>query len=326
MSSFLVIQTAFLGDVILATPIVEKLHVHFPEAEIDFLLRRGNEGLLTDHPHIRNLLIWDKSKGKYGNLMKIARTVRADRYDYVINCHRFASSGLITALSRATNRIGFDKNPFSVNYTARYPHEIGSGKHEVERNLSLIADFTDDEMVRPKLYPSLADFESVTSFQKPRYVCIAPTSVWFTKQWPQEKWVELIGRLIDRFRVFLIGGRDDHKPCDKIIDQCGDRKPVNLAGQLTLLQTAALMKGAWMNYVNDSAPLHIASAMNAPVTAVFCSTIPEFGFAPLADNSLIVQTSERLECRPCGLHGFKECPEGHFKCARGISVSNMVIR
>jgi heptosyltransferase-2 len=114
MTSFLVIQTAFLGDVILATPIVEKLHAHFPDAQIDFLLRRGNEGLLTDHPFIRSLLIWDKRKGKYGNLMKIARTVRANRYDYVINCHRFASSGLITALSKATDRIGFDKNPFST--------------------------------------------------------------------------------------------------------------------------------------------------------------------------------------------------------------------
>ena len=75
-----------------------------------------------------------------------------------------------------------------------------------------------------------------------------------------------------------------------------------------------------MNYVNDSAPLHIASAMNAPVTAVFCSTVPSFGFGPLRENGRVVETPEDLDCRPCGLHGHRECPKGHFRCALGIEV------
>lgn len=78
------------------------------------------------------------------------------------------------------------------------------------------------------------------------------------------------------------------------------------------------MKSATMNYVNDSAPLHIASAMNAPVTAIFCSTVPAFGFGPLRENGRVVETSERLDCRPCGLHGHSACPKGHFRCAMGI--------
>ena len=81
-----------------------------------------------------------------------------------------------------------------------------------------------------------------------------------------------------------------------------------------------MMEAAAMNYVNDSAPLHFASAMNAPVTAIFCSTIPEFGYTPLSDISHIVETSEKLPCRPCGLHGKKACPEGHFKC--GFTIKN----
>jgi ADP-heptose:LPS heptosyltransferase len=80
------------------------------------------------------------------------------------------------------------------------------------------------------------------------------------------------------------------------------------------------MKLATMNYVNDSAPLHLASAMNAPVTAFFCSTIPEFGFGPLSENNQIIQTEEKLNCRPCGLHGKKVCPEGHFKCGTEINI------
>ena len=80
------------------------------------------------------------------------------------------------------------------------------------------------------------------------------------------------------------------------------------------------MESAAMNYVNDSAPLHIASAMNAPVMAVFCSTVPAFGFGPLNANGRILERKEPLSCRPCGLHGYKACPEAHFKCALEIDV------
>jgi heptosyltransferase-2 len=89
----------------------------------------------------------------------------------------------------------------------------------------------------------------------------------------------------------------------------------NLAGTLSFLQSAALMAGAEMNYVNDSAPLHMASAMNAPTTAVFCSTVGSFGFTPLADVQRVVETNHSLPCRPCGLHGHQACPQGHFRCA-----------
>ena len=84
------------------------------------------------------------------------------------------------------------------------------------------------------------------------------------------------------------------------------------------------MTNATMNYVNDSAPMHMASAMNAPTTAIFCSTIPDFGFGPLSDQARIVETDENLECRPCGLHGFKKCPEGHFKCANTIDTESLL--
>jgi heptosyltransferase-2 len=85
------------------------------------------------------------------------------------------------------------------------------------------------------------------------------------------------------------------------------------------------MEKAAMNYTNDSAPVHIASAVNAPVTEIFCSTVPGFGYTPLSDHARIVETREKLACRPCGIHGRKECPEGHFKCAWGIEVKDVLI-
>ena len=85
------------------------------------------------------------------------------------------------------------------------------------------------------------------------------------------------------------------------------------------MESAALMKDAVMNFVNDSAPMHLASAVNAPLCTIYCSTVPGFGFGPLSDISEVIEVDEELNCRPCGLHGHRSCPEGHFKCALEIS-------
>ena len=105
MAGILLIQTAFIGDVILATPVVEVLHEQFPQQPIDFLLRKGNESLLQGHPNIRNLLIWEKKGGKYKNLARLLREIRRESYEIVINLHRFSSSGFLTLFSRAGTRI-----------------------------------------------------------------------------------------------------------------------------------------------------------------------------------------------------------------------------
>jgi len=321
---FLIIQTAFIGDVILATPIIEKLNTFFSNSKIDFLLRKGNEGLLENHPYVSKILIWDKKQNKQKNLITILKSVRAEKYDYVINLQRFFSTGFITVFSKGKITIGFDKNPLSFLFTKSIKHKIGNNIHEIERNQNLITGFADNTLVKPKLYPSENDFKSVEEYQSQPYICIAPISVWFTKQFPAEKWIDLINKIEQK--IYLIGGEEDFEKCENIIKNCQHKNISSLCGKLSLLQSAALIKRAKMNYVNDSAPMHIASAMNAPTTAIFCSTIADFGFGPLASNSKIIETKEKLTCRPCGLHGLETCPEGHFKCSYNINIENLTLQ
>ncbi|MCO5275874.1 MAG: glycosyltransferase family 9 protein [Flavobacteriales bacterium] len=379
---FLIIQTAFLGDAVLATGLAEKLHAWYPDAAIDLVVRKGNDGLFKGHPFLRKLHVWDKSQGKNRDLFRLVHAFRRQRYDHVINAQRFFSTGLMAVLSGGKETVGYDKNPLSLFFSRRVKHEIpdwrvlrgkaaGTGVHEMDRLNVLIEHLTDGKRPLPRLYPSEADRAQVAGLLGPQgpeaealreqptrtpagslgedpadippqgpeaetlrersgaetlreqsgtrtlreqqYITIAPASVWYTKQWPAGKWIELIQLLPPEQRVLLIGAPGDVTLCDHIAKEAG-RGEV-LAGKLSLLATAALMEGAIMNYVNDSAPLHIASAMNAPVTAIFCSTVPAFGFGPLRPNGRIVQREETLYCRPCGLHGHKACPEGHFKCA-----------
>ena len=327
MKKILVIQTAFIGDVVLATALVKKLKSYFPGASIDFLLRKGNEGLLTNNPSINKVLVWNKREKKMKNLFSVLKQIRKEKYDRVINLQRFFSTGFITAFSGAAQTVGFDKNPLSFLFSKKVQHVVSSSppyKHEVERNNDLIKDITDTVLNRPELYPGVADFEMVEPFIRQPFVTMTPSSVWFTKKYPFEKWIELINEFPAGYTIYLLGGKDNKEECEAIKKQTSNQQVRVLAGRLSFLQSAALMKAASMNYVNDSAPLHFASAVNAPVTAVFCSTLPAFGYTPLSDKSFIIETKENLSCRPCGLHGKKKCPEGHFKCGFGIETNSLL--
>ncbi|MCC6754226.1 MAG: glycosyltransferase family 9 protein [Saprospiraceae bacterium] len=330
MARVLFIQTAFLGDVILATGLVERWKQAFPDDEVDFLLRRGNEGVLAGNPHLRKVLVWNKQRGKFPGLIRIIREVRRQRYDQVFNLQRFAATGWIAVLSGAHHTVGFKKNPLSFFFSEAVEHVIGGadGLHEVERNHRLIQSQVGVQFGLPKLYPSdPAQLTASLGFSGP-YITVSPASVWFTKQLPAVQWVQMLAHLPNGLAIVILGSASDRLLGERIrseLQQLRDGQPFyNLCGQLGIGPSAAVMQRAVMNYANDSAPLHMASAVNAPVSAVFCSTVPSFGFGPLSERSFVVQTEEQLPCRPCGLHGRKSCPEGHFRCATSISTEALL--
>ncbi len=322
-NNILVIQTAFIGDAILASSVIEKLHHSFPEAAITLLVRKGNESLYQEHPFLRQVLVWDKNKDKYSDLLKLRKQIKLMRYDAVINLHRYASSGFLTAFSGASYKAGFSVGFFSLFFTKKVKHIIGDGRHETERYNELIEDITDKVVTKPKLYPSPSDLEKVKPYKTGPYICISPSSVWRTKQLPEQKWIDLCNRVPDDITIYILGAKHEMGLCNSLKAKLKHKNTKVLAGELTLLQSAALIKDAQMNYVNDSGPLHLASATNANVTAFFLSTVPAFGFGPLSDNSKIVEV-KNLECRPCGIHGYKNCPLVHFKCGFDINIGSVL--
>lgn len=324
MQKILIIQTAFIGDVVLATALIEKIHQYYPEDQINFLLRKGNEGLLKGHPFIHEVLIWDKKKNKYKNLFALLKKIRNKKYDKIINLQRFAATGFLTGFSKANERIGFDKNPFKFLFTKKISHHFENFLHEVERNNKLIESFTDNAFNKPKLYPSAIDETEILPYTQTPYICIFPASVWFTKQYPEEKWIDLINQLPDQFTIYLLGAKTDLEMCERIKEKTINKNVKILTGKLNFLSSAALMNSAKMNYTNDSAPLHFASATDSPVTAIFCSTIPKFGYYPISKKSYIVETDVPLPCKPCSLHGLRECPLGHFKCGYTIETAKLL--
>ena len=327
----LIIQTASIGDVTLATPLIEKLSDFFPKAKIDFLLKKGIESLLNGHPMLNRVIVFDKSNKKFENIYRLIRQIRKEEYDVVINLQRFASTGLITAFSAAKIKLGFRKNPFSIFFTKAVRHRISANPaksaHEVSRNLSLIDFITDNNHNYPvRLYPSKNNYAKMSQYKTHFYLTISPTSLWFTKQFPAEKWIAFLKRVDKEQYIYFLGSKNDFATVEHIIVSSGHTNSINLCGKLSFLESAVLMRDAKMNFVNDSAPLHFASAMNAPVTAMFCSTVPAFGFGPLSDDAVIIEVDDKINCRPCGLHGYPKCPKDHFKCALDIKIEKLLKR
>lgn len=322
--NILIIQTAFIGDAILASSVVEKMHLHFPQAKISILVRKGNESLYSEHPFLHEVFVWNKQDGKYKSLFGLLKQIRKRKFDTVINLHRYASSGFLTAFSGATYTAGYDKNPFSFLFNQKAKHIIGDGRHEIQRYNDLIETITDSSIEKPKLYPSYKQFAKIEEYTGISFVTMAPSSVWFTKQLPKHKWVELCDNLSHNIHIYLLGAPSDKTLCEEIKTKSSHPNIKILAGELSLLESCELMKHAKMNYVNDSGPLHLASAGNSPTTAFFCSTVPAYGFYPLAYNSKVIEV-ENLPCKPCGLHGYKSCPKNDFKCGNNIDIKKALI-
>ncbi|MEY3507038.1 MAG: hypothetical protein RIR44_270 [Bacteroidota bacterium] len=324
MKRILVIQTAFIGDVVLATAMLENLHAAYPSAKLDILVRGGAQELFIDHPYINQVHVWDKKKNKYQHLFQIIKTIRRIKYDLVINVQRYLATGIITVFSGATKTIGFNKNPLGFLFSETVKHSFGAAAHETLRNHALLASLTTAPVAKPALYPSAANLAAVQKWQGTPYICMSPGSVWETKKMPAQNWIQLINAVPANYTIYLMGAPNEKDLCEEIRSGSSRGDVFNIAGELNLLEAAALIKGARLNYVNDSAPMHLASATNAPVAAIFCSTIPAFGYGPLSDTQFIVETLEPLPCKPCGLHGKTACPLGHFKCGHTITTPQLL--
>ena len=331
----LFVQTAFLGDAVLATAAWEVWHAHFPEDEIGIVVRKGNEGLFDGHPWlgVGAVHVWAKSQpGRYLRLIALGLHLRG-RYDCVIAIQRHASSGILALLSGARLRIGYATHPLAWTFHRAVDHVLGNGRHETERLHDLVTAAAAALAARsgtpaPTLPPALPRLYSAPQhvaaaapyLAGPAPVVLAPASVWATKQWPEERWVEL-GRILktnDFARpVVLIGGPSDRPLLARIAHGIGGA----VIASTDLLGTAALLSGAAALVANDSGPVHIASSVGCPTVAVFCSTVPAFGFGPLAPGSVVVE--ESLSCRPCGAHGHRTCPLGHFDCGHRITAARV---
>jgi lipopolysaccharide heptosyltransferase II len=326
----LIIQTAFLGDVILTLPLVEAVHSLWPQAEIDFVVKASYVSFLDGHKLINHAIPYDKRKQIDGSdgVLGLAKRLRKNKYDLALIPHRSFRSGFISRLAGISKRVGFKGVAGSLWYTSKVPRDLD--EYEGARNLALLDPFLSGESpdwdVRPRL--DLADsvaHENVSEWmtaakipQGKRVIVLAPGSVWATKRWPEAHWSALLSNFVrdDSVVTILVGGPEDRDLCERVCGSSGNNA-YNAAGELSVLGSAALIDRADLLITGDTAPLHLAQAVRTPTLAIFGPTVAEFGFAPTGENDRIVGLD--LACRPCAIHGGRECPLGHHDCMKKLS-------
>ena len=330
ISKILIIQTAFLGDVILCTPLIKATRKLFPHSFISFLLIPQTKNILENNPHLNEIIVYDKKGREKGvkKFFKMVKKIKKRNFDLAIIPHRYLRSALLAYLAKIPQRIGFDKSIGSFLFTKKVTYQ--NTWHEVERNLSLLSDFNRGLQDKtPELFPTSEDFSYASQLlqdsgvqENDKIVGIAPGSVWATKRWLPERFAEVSDLVIKKVgaKVIFLGSKEDERLCLEIAKPMKE-KPVILAGKTNILQSAAIISECKVILSNDSAPVHIASAMNKPVVVIFGSTIPQFGFAPYGEGNIIIK--KKIKCRPCGIHGKNRCPEKHFRCMTEITTQEV---
>ncbi len=316
----LVIQTAFLGDAILTLPLIQAIKSKFPAAQIDVLAIPLTKNVFEHSPFVNNVFVLDK-KGKEKSFFKtlaFAFKLRKNKYDKIFSPHRSFRTSLIVKILSASESIGFDNAAWKGVYSkvVHYRQDV----HEVARNLSLLdEDFLkegnweiqpfvkEDEKVKAKVEEFLSQLPTT------KIAAVAPGSVWETKKYPIQYFKEVVKFLLEQgYTVLMIGGQNDFELCESF-RELSKEKVINSAGKFSPVETISLLRHCEFVISNDSAPTHMGQAAGIKTLTIYTSTVPQFGFYPYLEGSTYL-SYDNLDCKPCGIHGRKECPIKTFDC------------
>jgi heptosyltransferase-2 len=325
----LVVQTAYLGDVILSQPLWAAVKRAWPACEVDVLVQPQWAPLIERDPDLHEVLRFDKHGAARGlrGLRRMANRLRARQYDLALCPHPSFRSALLLRLAGIPLRVGFDDSAGAVFFTNVTPRD--RAQHEVDRVLSLLAAVgvrPPDAIRAPRLFVDQPNADETLAKwgiePGARFVCAHPGSVWATKRWTPEGFAAVLSDLADDgYQPVVLGGADDVAEANQVQDRCRTL-PLNLAGRLSLAELALLLSRAALLVTNDSGPMHVAGAVGAPLVAVFGSTTPALGYGPVGSPSRVVE--HPLPCRPCGPHGRRRCPLDHFDCMKKIKAEEVV--
>lgn len=318
-SPTLVVQTAFLGDVVLTTPLLSALAERY--GPVDVVTTPAAATLLEGHPAVADVMRYDKrgADAGLGRLWKLGRRLRERRYARAYLPHRSLRSAALALIAGAPVRTGFADSAGAVTYTSRVPrpHAV----HEATRLLAL-AGVAAGQAPEVSLSLTAEDRAAADGWMRahgvpPGFVAVAPGSIWGTKRWPH--YAELAAAVAAP--IVVIGGPEDAALAAQVTAAATGRA-WSAAGALGLRAAAALLERAAVLVTNDSVPLHLATAVHTPVVAIFGPTVPEFGFGPRGPRDVVVQQTG-LACRPCSAHGPRVCPLGHHRCMVELSVERV---
>lgn len=342
----LVVQTAFLGDLLLSIPLLRRMKQRYPRHHLSLLCRKGLGDLFLQ----LNLVdeVFEMDKKNHNDQKDLFTSLKKIEFDYIICPHESVRSAWIVSRLQARHKVGFYHwwNFWAFNERRKRPMHLPDALRQLSLMISLDDDLAKQWQTLSKEdfnahrmqtnLPTIPHWASMSLRQnliqgmplpdqqrgERNIIYMAPGSVWATKRWTEEGYIA-IGRQWYRqgYEICLLGSSDEHELCEKISQSIPRSR--NLAGQLSLLDSLKMMCFGRAIVCNDSGAMHLASCAELPSICIFGPTVLDFGYRPWQDQAVVVQSD--LSCRPCGKHGARSCPIGTHECMTSIgtdSVSN----
>ena len=298
----LIIHTAFIGDIVLSTPLIQKLKDLYPKSEIDYLTLPTNQSVLYNNPNLNEIILYDK-KGKDKGIkgfLRILKILKQKKYDYAVIPHRFIKSILLAKLAKIPDIVGFDVATGSSLLDKKVHYDMK--KHEVERLLNLVE--YEGEKIPVRIYPAKENFVKIekmlknsgyTGKKEQKLILVAPGSQRPEKMWPIEKYREVIQKLKKNENYFIgITGSKSEKELPLNFEK--DKNVIDFRGEISLVEFGALISKADVVVGNDSSPIHIASGFEKPfVIGIFGPGKRSLGFFPWTEKSNVIEDNEFYE-------------------------------
>lgn len=317
----LIVQTSFLGDTVLSTPVVREVRKLYPDSEIWMMTTPLSSQLVESNPSLAGVIPFDKrgSESGFKGLFRMAKKLKGMNFDVVYSLHKSYRTSVLLYLSGIPKRIGFSVAKLSFLYHETYDRD--QSEHDVLRNLSILKGELDISKIKTpemELFPEKKEQLNPELISKldalGEYAVLVPGSAWETKMWDSSEFKEAAKHLIDKgLNVVLLGAQSDEKACEKV---AYTENILDLSGKTSIREAIYIVSSAKIIVCNDSMSLHMASALKIPTVVLFCSTIPAFGYGPWENRAIIVEKD--VGCRPCGKHGKRVCPLGTDECMKGL--------
>jgi predicted lipopolysaccharide heptosyltransferase III len=330
MRNILVIKLRYIGDVLLATPVLRALREQFPDARLTMAVNRGTEDVLKWNPDVNEILIVERSG--WSEQMRFLRALRRRAFDFVLDLTDGDRSAILAWASGVPFRVGMNEERRwrGLLYTTvvKVKPEV---VHRVEQDLQILHGLgIEPKVTAPVLKTSPGDdWEAARLLQdigvgggdassSPPLVMLQPGARYWFKAWPAERFAELADRLAVwcQARV-LIGGSPDERELAESIRGRARSAPSVVAGRTTLLQYAALLNRCALFVGNDNGPMHMAAALGVPVVALFGPSDPAI-WGPRGPRVEVLYKG--LDCRRC-FH--PTCGRGEQSCMRQITVDEV---
>lgn len=346
-SKVLIIQTAFLGDLTLSIPLLKNIRLQMDQVEISVICRQGLGSFLKDLGLVQSFYeIKKKDKASY---KKVIEALRPLQFDLLLSPHESWTSARLASQIKARKKIAYKKWWNFFFFDERIKKD--SSLPDSLRQLSLLQNHIPDLNQKLRAFQKLdREFQSqnplgrlspvpewassrvdvqrfvpevLVQWNLPaRFVCLFPGSVWATKQWTEQGFIEVGSQLAtEGHQVLVMGGPGEEKLAEKISSLIP--RAISLAGKTKLIETISLLSRADLVVTNDSAGQHLAALVEAPTISIFGPTVQSFGYRPWNSRAVIVERSG-LACRPCGKHGHQRCPIGTHECMKSISGTEVL--